>query len=152
MMEALILSQQGDDRAALEVCARAVAEHPEYQDLNVVYASLLEDNGRSWEALPLCDRVVAGGPSPAYYRALYQRARLNLDRGNDAAAALADLDRVDEHAPPADFMPEPARIAYHRGRALQSMGLQQDARNAFLRALELDPQLSEAGAALASLP
>lgn len=151
MMTALAYDQSGDKATAITLCTQALERNPGHQDLGFVLTSLLDETGRQQESLAAAERVLAGPRTPAYYRALYHRARLGLDRGRDAAACLADLDDFVARAPPADFMPTRAQARYHRGRALEGLGRPDEARASYAAALADDPELQLASLALQRL-
>ncbi|RKY18608.1 MAG: hypothetical protein DRQ55_12925 [Planctomycetota bacterium] len=151
MMLAMLLEEEGDTAAALALCREAANARPGYQDLGVVYASLCETRGYMDEAIQVATRVVEGPLTAARFRALYQLARLGLERRVSAQTCLDQLDEVAALAPPSDFMPNPARLQSHRGRALERLGRFEQARAAHQRALELDPELDAARAALRRL-
>ena len=62
---------------------------------------------------------------------LYQSGTAALDRG-DSARAIADLERA------AELVPTASEIQNHLGLAYAAAGRDEDARNAFRRAVDLD--------------
>jgi tetratricopeptide (TPR) repeat protein len=144
MMLALTYDHGGDKPTARQIAQDAAVNHPDHQDLLVVLASLQEETGRHGEAMATAGRVLEGPRGRPYFQALYQLARLELDRSMDPALALARLDEYLAYVPPADFLPPEAFVVRRRGQALQRLGRVDEARAAYERALELEPEFDQA--------
>lgn len=144
MMLALTYDKDGDKPSARQIAQDAAVNHPDHQDLLVVLASLQEETGRHSEAMATAGRVLEGPRCRPYFLALYQLARLELDRSLDPALALARLDEYLAYVPPADFLPRESFVVRRRGQALQRLGRVEEARAAYERALELDPEFDQA--------
>ena len=81
--------------------------------------------------LALLALAVAGGCAPWQGARLYRSGTQALDRG-EAALAIAELERASE------LVPEASEVQNHLGLAYQAAGRDEDARQAFERAVALD--------------
>ena len=141
------------DRAeeALALCRRGLEEHGCASRLHYTLGSLLEREEDPQGADAEYALALEGERDESYYRALFARGRLRTAGSFEAEEALAFLDEYLADAPRGERMHPPAQVHRHRGLALQGLGRTADARAAFERALELDPDLEEARAALGEL-
>ena len=82
-------------------------------------------------AIPLVLSLAFAGCASWEGARLYQSGTAALDRG-DSERAIADLERA------AELVPEASEVQNHLGLAYAAAGRDDDARNAFRRAVDLD--------------
>lgn len=142
------------DRAqeAIALCRTALEENDCASELHFTLGSLLERGEDAQGADAEYALALQGERNESYYRALFSRARLRTAGEYEAREALAFLDEYLTDAPRGEFMQPRAQASRQRGLALQQLGRSEEARGAYELALELDPDLDEARAALDELP
>lgn len=136
--------QGGDDATGRVELEKAIAADAELPEPHLVLAQLLMDAGENEEAVAEIERYLEMRPDDEQARRVAYEA--NRRAGNEEGMAeharfLADTDAA----------PALAKDVYNQGVALHEEGKQEEALAKFRRALELDPELSPAALAVASV-
>ncbi len=97
------------------------------------------------------DRLVEVPRTQRAFQAMYQGAKARSSGGFELERALSDLEEYESARPLGDLMPNLARVAYHRGNVLSKLGREGEARAAYERSLELDPDRERVKQALEAL-
>lgn len=90
-----VLEQLGDFDGALAASNEALKAQPGDPGLENNHCYILTRAGRPAEALPFCERAVAGLPEAAYARHSLAATLAGLGRCEDSAAELAEAARLD---------------------------------------------------------
>ena len=153
------LAQQPNDVAALRMLAEVAARLLRYSDAQRLlerclelapsfdaarhnYATVLNRQGKSPEALGQCVRLLAKEPHNPGYRSLQAAISANLGDYADAIAAYESVLRE---------YPEQPKLWTSYGHALRTSGRVPESIAAYRRALAMEPRLGEAWWSLANL-
>lgn len=165
-LRATLLGLMKREEEALELCHTTLAEEPDDAEMHNALGGLLGRSDRDAEADTAYAAAMDGGPSAAYYYALYQRAQLRTGgslyrapggQGNHEPnpwgeeEALEFLDEYLAEAPRAELMPSRADAHWRRGVALESLERVDQARAAYQNCLGLEPEHKGAKQALANM-
>ncbi len=140
----------GDEQRALAAVRAAHERFPADQDLAATLARL-EADGDVERAIALYELALEGPRGASWFRAAYALGKLLLEDGRDAARALELFEAYAEECPGGTMLAPVAGAHWRRGQALEALGRPNEARAAYERALELDPELDEARDARAAL-
>lgn len=144
----------GDDERVDDAIAgfRALRdEAPDDPDVTYNLGELLAKKDLWAEAAAEFDRLVEEPRTQRSFQAMYQGAKARSAGGFELARALADLEEYEAARPLGDLMPGLARVAYHRGNVLAKLGRVEEARAAYGRSLDLEPDRERVVAALEAL-
>ena len=153
------LAQHPTDVAALRMLAEVAARLLRYSDAQRLlerclelapgfdaarhnYATVLNRQGRSAEALEHCARLLAKEPHNASYRSLQAATSANLGDYSDSMAAYEAVLRA---------YPQQPKLWTSYGHTLRTTGKMPESIAAYRRALSLEPTLGEAWWSLANL-
>jgi tetratricopeptide (TPR) repeat protein len=144
------LHQQEEKWAEAEKTFRsALRIKPGNTEASFALAQLNVKTGRHDEALAILEDILQ--VNPTHYASLYQVGRVaalsgkRLERGE---AALREYLAAEVNEP---GLPSPAHAWHRLGNVLERLGKNEGAREAYRKALELDPRLKEAEDALGKL-
>lgn len=135
-------ASSGRKEKATEEFKSLLQAHPNDNSTRAYLAELLLDLNRIAEATPLVQEVLR--ENPADPRGLVAQGRISIAHGNYQNATEV-LQKASKAAP------KSAEVYYLLGVAQHSVNLLDMARVSFQRALELDPKMASAAAALAGL-
>ena len=144
----------GDDKRIDEALAgfRALqVDQPDDPDVIYNVGELLAKRDEYNAAAAEFDRLVEQPRNQRSFQAMYQAAKARSNGGFELERALADLSEYEAARPLGDLMPNLARVAYHRGNVLAKLGRVEEARAAYGRSLELDPDRERVNQALEAL-
>jgi tetratricopeptide (TPR) repeat protein len=141
---AAALYNEGEVEAAVAKFKEALALNPAFVPALRVLGDLYAGEGRSEEALAVADRLLAIDPADAAAELLRYDALVALDRSPEAEAILTRLIGSGEAA-------EVAKRLYNLAVTTQRQGDEDRALERFRKAVEVDPALVEAWAAIAVL-
>ncbi len=144
----------GDDERIDEALAgfRALQEgRPDDPDVIYNVGELLSKKDEWRGAAAEFDRLVEEPRTQRSFQAMYQAAKARSSGEFELERALSDLEEYELADPLGDLMPSLARVAYHRGNVLAKLGRSAEARVAYERSLELDPDRARVTQALEAL-
>ncbi len=144
----------GDDKRIDEALAgfRALqVDQPDDPDVIYNVGELLAKKDEHLAAAAEFDRLVTQPRDRRSFQAMYQAAKARSSGGFELERALVDLDEYEAARPLGDLMPSLARVAYHRGNVLAKLDREGEARAAYERSLELDPDRERVEQALEAL-
>ncbi|MCR5814136.1 MAG: tetratricopeptide repeat protein [Desulfovibrio sp.] len=131
-----ILDESGDKKAAFKLMESIIAREPDnFQALNYVGYTLAEANEQIDRAVSLLERATGLAPDRAYIVDSLAWAYYRAGRTSDA---LREIRRAVSLGAKID-----AAIWEHYGDIAKSSGLAEEARKAYARALELEPDNAE---------
>ena len=139
------LASLGRFEQSLPYFEQAYARDPEQLATAADWATVLAKLGRSDEALNRLGPLLEGRPQETYARLKYATILATTPRADEARPILEELARA-----PGLRDELRAEAWYHLGSLDQQRGREAEARSAWARALELDPESRLALAALAS--
>lgn len=148
--QARTLRADGEEDKALELAADTLRAFPDYAPLAVEYALLMQEKGKYEEA----HRVLhaATRKKDADLDALYQLGRTAALSGDFIADGRDALARYIKRGEAGEDLPIEAAAAWWRlGMLEQHDGRTEQARAAYQRSLELDPENEDAATALSTL-
>ncbi|MCB0218040.1 MAG: tetratricopeptide repeat protein [Chloroflexi bacterium] len=123
--------RQGEVGPAIEAARRALAARPDWAEAFAALGDAYAAAGLTEAALTAVRGAATLAPRDARYRELQARLSRELGRHDEAIAALEEGIAVD---------PGQARLHYELGCAFEGQGWLQEARGAFARAVEAEPQ------------
>lgn len=138
------LANLGRFEESLPYFEQAYAQDPELLATAADWATVLAKLGRTEEALDRLGSLIDGRPQEVYSRLKYATILATTERGQEARPMLEELARA-----PGLRDELRAEAWYHLGSLDQQSGREAEARSAWQRALELDPESQLALAALA---
>ena len=132
-----LLDETGDKNEAFKVMEHIITLHPEnYQALNYVGYTLAQENRDLDKALSLLIRADELSPDQSYIVDSLAWALYRLGRNEEALTAIRRAVKLDEHVD--------ASIWEHYGDIALKMGLKDEARTAYQKALDLKPANADA--------
>jgi len=153
MCRAQVEARDENFEAALSDYAELLSRHPKDGECGMELAVLLEQLGRSEEAQGVVSRIVRTADAALAASALHLRAR-SRTRGpyQPEQAAELLLRFIDALADAAEQAPARSAAYWRLGNAYKHQGRPEAAREAYEKALELDPYNAGADRALRALP
>ncbi len=156
VMTSFVQSLREETDAALATLSKALEAYPGDPELLTTRAMLFASEERLDEARRDYEAALAGEHDRGegrrhHYMALYQLAKMRVEAGLELEEALAALETYADEAPLADLLPPRAGAHWRAGQALEQLGRTEEARRAFERALELDPDMEQAREELEAL-
>ncbi len=131
-----VLDESGDKKAAMEVMEKVIALQPDnYQALNYVGYTLAEQNRDLERAVRLLARANELSPDQSYIVDSLAWALFKSGKLDEALAEIRRAVKLDERVDPS--------IWEHYGDIAARMGLKDEARAAYRKALELKPANAE---------
>ena len=97
------------------------------------------------------DAARRGEKGEVYYRSLYAQARMRIRNEFEPERAVVLLDEFIAGEPEGDTVPSVAHACWRKGNALEQLGRNEDAREAYGESLRREPDLKLAEKALADL-
>jgi tetratricopeptide (TPR) repeat protein len=152
LMLALTQSEGGRAHDAMQTIRDALEEFPGDQALSVSLGRMAFTNRRTSEAERNFGTVLAGPRSDKYYQALYWLCRLQIDGRRKLTDVRDGLQEYIAAEPYGDFLPGMGSVYGWLGRAQALLGDIGAARQAYVTALALDPDLEKVELALEGLP
>jgi len=127
------------------------AARPDDPDVIYNIGELLAKKDEWTAAAAEFDRLVEVPRTQRAFQSMYQAAKARSSGGFELERALSDLEEYEAARPLGDLMPSLARVAYHRGNVLAKLGRPEEARAAYERSLELEPDRERVQQALEAL-
>ncbi|MBB5142721.1 tetratricopeptide repeat protein [Desulfovibrio intestinalis] len=132
-----LLDESGDKKEAFKVMEHILTLHPEnYQALNYVGYTLAEENRDLEKALSLLVKADELSPNQSYIVDSLAWVLYKLGRNEEALKEIRRAVKLDEHVD--------ASIWEHYGDIASKMGLKDEARTAYQKALDLKPANADA--------
>jgi len=151
-MLAITFGARGEIERAIELCRSCFTEFPEEEDrFHFTLAGIYEREERFDEAITEYEAACLGEKDQDYYRALYDLARLDIEREIDLELAIDRLDEYIAADPWGEMMPTAAHAIWRKGNALEQLGRIEEARAAYEESLRRKPGFEKAEKDLAKL-
>ncbi|MBQ7739079.1 MAG: tetratricopeptide repeat protein [Desulfovibrionaceae bacterium] len=132
-----ILDESGDKKAALKLMEQIIEHEPDnFQALNYVGYTLADGNRELERAVALLERAIQLAPDRPYIIDSLAWAYYRVGRKADALREIRRAVKLPASIDPA--------IWEHYGDIAQSLSLKQEAKDAYVKALELKPENAEA--------
>lgn len=151
LMLAACYRRNNETERAVELLRTGIAEYPEEGSFHVSLGDIHAEEKRFDEADAEYEAARVGAKDEAYYRSLYNQARMRVQSEFEAERAISLLDEFIAAEPEGENMPSPAHACWRKGNALEQLGRNQDARAAYEESLRRDPTLKLAEKAIKSL-
>ena len=149
---AMALRSEEQPEEAEAVCRATLESYPEDQDLRASLASVLVELERPDEAVAEYERALEGPHGVSYYRVLYEFGRMLGETERTPERVIEVMSEYIADVPVGgDFLPPIAGAYWRIGQAHERLGSIDEARAAYERALEEDPEMEQAAAALEAL-
>lgn len=141
---------QEDDRA-IDLLLASLEEYPDANSLHVALADIYAEQKRFGDADAEYEAARTAEENEAYYRSLYGQARMRIRNEFEPSRAVELLDEYIAAEPETEGMETVAHACWRKGNALEQLGRNEDARDAYEESLRQDPSLELARKALEAL-
>jgi len=125
---------------AIELCREAIAKSPTEGAYRVALADIYVDEERFVEADAEYEAARLGEKDGEFYRSLYYQARWRIENDTDCERAVSLLEEYIAGDPDYEDLPRATSALWRKGRALQLLDRVDEARIAWQKSLELDPE------------
>jgi len=136
---------------AIALLLGGIEEYPEEYSFHVSLADIYAEEKRFDAADAEYEAARRGEKDETYYRSLYGQARMRVQNEFEPERANQLLDEFIVADPEGDNMPSSAHACWRKGNALEQLGRNQDAREAYEESLRQEPGLKLAEKALDDL-
>jgi tetratricopeptide (TPR) repeat protein len=143
--------RKNETERAIALLLAGLEEYPEEYGFHVSLADIYAEEKRFDAADAEYEAARRGEKGEAYFRSLYGQARMRIQNEFEPERAIELLDEFILADPEADNMPSAAHACWRKGNALEQLGRNQDAREAYEESLRREPGLKLAEKALAGL-
>ncbi len=149
---AVCYHKKKETERAIELCLAGIEEYPEEYSFHLTLADIYAKEERFDAADGEYEAARGGEKDEVYYRSLYAQARMLILNESEPARAIELLDEFIADEPEGDNVQSVANACWRKGNALEQLGRNQDAREAYEESLRREPGLALAEKALADLP
>ena len=136
---------------AIALLQAGIEEYPEEYGFHVALAEIYAEEKRFDAADAEYEAGRRGEKDEAYYRSLYGQARMRIQNEFEPGRAVELLDEFIAGEPDGDNVQSVAHACWRKGNALEQLGRNQDAREAYQESLRRNPGLKLAEKALDNL-
>lgn len=151
LLLAVCYNKNKETERAIALLLAGIAEYPAGNSLHLALADIYAEDNRLDDADAEYDAARLGEKDEVYYRSLYAQARMRIKNKFEPERAVGLLDEFIAGEPDGDTVPSVAHACWRKGDALEQLGRNEDAREAYEQSLRREPGLELAEKALADL-
>lgn len=137
--------------SAITFLLAGIEEYPEGYGFHLVLGNICAEDKRLDAADAEYVAARGGEKDEVYYRSLYGQARIRIQNEFEPERAIELLDEFIAGEPDSGNMQSVAHACWRKGKALEQLGRNQDARDAYEESLRREPSLKLAEQALEGL-
>lgn len=148
---AACFNRKNESERAIALLLEGVEQYPDENGFHIALADIYAEQERFDDADAEYEAARNGEKNDAYYRSLYGQARMRIMNKFEPGRAVELLDQFIADQPEGDTVQSVAHACWRKGNALEQLGRNADAREAYEESLRKEPGLKLAEKAIADL-